>query len=594
MINPPGMLATACRCGDELRDIRTFTLRLILFGLVALVAGPLFAQQPAHTFYFGGDILTMEGKAPRYVEALAVKDGRIAFAGAISDAGSWKGPDTRVVNLAGRTLLPGFVDGHSHIFLHVAGQDWADLSSPPAGAAADFSDIIQALKKKQKELGAKKSEWLIGFGYDQDLLTEKRHPTAADLDRAFPDTPVILVHVSGHIFIVNSAGLKAKGIDAATRDPSGGVIVRLPNSRQPSGELQENARFPFFDVAFKKEPIDVTAKKLAKSLAHYARYGVTTAQEGGLQESQLAVARAVAERGEMSLDFVGLVFQPWAEKLIADGKARWGTYEKGVKLAGIKLTVDGSPQGKTAYLSKPYLTPVPGCDSDCRGVSALDATKVNELFLLSYKNNVQVYAHCNGDAAIDLMLAGHEYALAQLEEAAGEKDRRTVIVHSQIMRPEQLDAYAKYRIVPSFFTNHTYFWGDVHLANLGEERASFISPMRSALDKGLRAANHTDYNVTPIDQMFTVWTAVNRKTRSGRVLGPEQRITPYEALQAITINGAYMLFEEGDKGSLEPGKLADLVILDRNPLKVDPAAIKDIKVMETIKSGRPVFTLGKP
>ena len=178
-----------------------------------------------------------------------------------------------------------------------------------------------------------------------------------------------------------------------------------------------------------------------------------------------------------------------------------------------------------------------------------------------------MYAHCNGDAAIDLMLAGHEYALAQLEEAAGEKDRRTVIVHSQIMRPEQLDAYAKYRIVPSFFTNHTFFWGDVHIANLGEERASFISPMRSALDKGLRAANHTDYNVTPIDQMFTVWTAVNRTTRSGRVLGPEERITPYEALQAITINGAYMLFEEGDKGSLEPGKLADLVILDRNPMQ---------------------------
>ena len=490
--------------------------------------------------------------------------------------------------------MPGFVDGHSHIFLHVEGQDWADLSSPPMGMVNNFDDIIRAMKDKQKELGADETEWLIGSGYDEALLDEKRHPTAADLDKAFPDTPVILVHVSGHIFIVNSAGLKAKGINADTADPSGGVIVRLPNSREPSGEIQENARFPFLDVVIKDRPIDVSAQKLAISLAHYARYGVTTVQEGALQESQLAVARAVAERGEMSLDFVGLVFQPLAEKLIAEDRTRWGVYEKGVKLAGIKITIDGSPQGKTAYLSKPYLTPVPHCDGDCRGVSALTAKEVKELLLLSYKNNVQVYAHCNGDAAIDLMLAGHEYALDQMKEDPEAKDRRTVIVHSQVMRPDQLDAYAKYRIFPSFFTNHTYFWGDAHRANLGEERGSFISPMRSAIDKGIRAANHTDYNVTPVNQMFVVWSAVNRITRTGRVLGPQQRITPYEALQAITINGAYMYFEEDSKGSLEPGKVADLVILDRNPLKVDPLAIKDIKVMETVKAGKPVFTLNKP
>jgi len=564
------------------------TIRRLLLGVTVVASSPLFAQQAADTFYFGGDILTMEGKAPRYVEALAVKDGRITFAGALADADQWKGAGTRTINLGGRTLLPGFVDGHSHIFLHVEGQDWADLSSPPSGAVTDFGDIVRELKEKQKALGAAPSEWLIGFGYDQDLLHEKRHPTAADLDKAFPDTPVILLHVSGHIFVVNSAGLKAKRIDATTPDPAGGVIVRLPGSREPSGEIQENARFPFLDVLVKNESVDVTAQKLVKSLAHYARHGVTTVQEGGLQESQLVVARALAERGQMNLDFVGLVFQPLAEKLIAEGKTRWGQYEKGVKLAGIKLTVDGSPQGKTAYLSGHYHTPVAGCESDCRGVAALDANRVNELFLLSYRNNVQVFAHCNGDAAIDLTLAGHEYALSQLKETARQKDRRTVIVHSQIMRPEQLDAYAKYGILPSFFTNHTYFWGDVHLANLGEARASFISPMRSAIDKGIRAANHSDYFVTPIDQMFIVWSAVNRITRSGRVLGPEQRITPYEALQAITLNGAYMVFEENEKGSLVPGKLADLVILDRNPLKVDPLSIKDIKVVETIKAGRTV------
>ena len=254
-------------------------LRTIVFGLAALVAAPVSAQQAADTIYFGGDILTMEGKAPRYVEALAVKDGRITFAGAISDAGRWKGPNTQEVNLAGQTLLPGFVDGHSHIFLHVEGQDWADLSSAPIGTTNNFDDIIRALKDKQKELGADETEWLIGSGYDEALLDEKRHPTAADLDKAFPDTPVILVHVSGHIFIVNSAGLKAKGINADTADPSGGVIVRLPNSREPSGEIQENARFPFLDVIVKDRSTEESAQKLAISLAHYARvtrcYGAT-------------------------------------------------------------------------------------------------------------------------------------------------------------------------------------------------------------------------------------------------------------------------------------------------------------------------------
>lgn len=576
------------------------TLHLLCIGLAAVLASPLFAQQPADTFYFGGDILTMEGEEPRYVDALAVTDGMIAFAGDLADAEGWKGPDTRVVDLDGRTLLPGFVDGHSHIFARVSGQDWADLYAPPVGNVSDFSDIIRALQDKQEELASKPSDWLVGYGYDQDLLEERRHPTAADLDQAFPETPVILMHVSGHMAVVNSAGLKAKGIDASTPDPEGGVIVRLPGTRQPSGVVQERAVYPFLDVVLNNEPLDENdplhggVQKFAAALEYYAENGVTTVQEGGLQESQLAVARAAAERGEMSLDFVGLVFQPLAEKLIAEGETRWGTYENGIKLAGIKLTVDGSPQGKTAYLTQPYLTPVPGCDSDCRGVSALGAEKVKELFLLSYRNSVQVYAHCNGDAAVDLMLAGHEYALDRLGEAPGEKDRRTVIVHSQVMRPEQLDAYARHGIVPSFFTNHTFFWGDVHLANLGEERAAFISPMRSAIDKGIRAANHSDYNVTPMDQMFIVWSAVNRVTRSGRVLGPEQRITPYEALQSITINGAYMLFEEARKGSLEPGKIADLVVLDRNPLKVAPIEIKDIRVMETIKAGKTVFTRDGP
>jgi predicted amidohydrolase YtcJ len=258
-----------------------------------------------------------------------------------------------------------------------------------------------------------------------------------------------------------------------------------------------------------------------------------------------------------------------------------------LKYAGIKIAVDGSPQGKTAYLTRPYLTPVPGCKTDCRGFSNLTQAQVDQLLLLAYKNGVQMFSHCNGDAAVDMMIAGHENAEKTL--ATPGKDRRTIIIHSQVMRADQLDAYAKYGLLPSFFSNHVYYWGDVHYANLGPERAAFISPLASAFKRGIRATNHTDATVTPLDPMFLLWTSVNRVTREGRVLGEAERVTPYHGLRALTVNGAYEYFEEASKGTLEAGKRADLVVLDRNPIKADPMSIKDIRVIETIKDGKRVY-----
>jgi hypothetical protein len=172
------------------------------------------------------------------------------------------------------------------------------------------------------------------------------------------------------------------------------------------------------------------------------------------------------------------------------------------------------------------------------------------------------------------------------------KDRRTIIIHSQIMRPDQLDAYKRLGLLPTFFTAHTHYWGDVHLANLGAQRGGFISPLATATKKGVIYGNHTDTIVTPIDQMSLLWTAVNRVSRTGQVVGASERVSPYQGLKAQTTYGAYLYFEEKDKGTLAAGKLADLVILDRNPLKVKPMAIRDIRVMETIKDGKTVYRAG--
>lgn len=541
----------------------------------------------ADAIYFGGDILTMESDTPVYAEALAVKDGKILSVGTMAETEKFKDENTRLINLEGKTLLPGFVDGHSHIFLYVANIDSAQLTSPPMGTVKNISDIIAALQEKKKQLQLTGTDWLMGWGYDPDLLKEHRHPTAQDLDEAFPTNPVLLLHVSNHMAVANSAAMKTKNITAQTKDPHGGRIVRKPGSMEPEGLFQEAAMLTFFlDQLDKKEPVEVGAQKLQKALMYYASNGVTTVQEGAMQEREMAIAEYAASHGQLFLDVAGLIFVPVAEKL-SGHPLSWGVYRNGLKYAGVKIVMDGSPQGKTAFLKEPYLTPVPGCNHDCCGTPTLNQDEVNAIFLKYYRDNVQVYSHCNGDASIDMMITAHEYAVKQLPNP--DVDRRTVIVHSQVMRPEQLDAYKRYGLFASFFTNHTYYWGDVHLQNLGEKRASFISPMHSAIAKGIHVANHTDYNVTPMNQMFVCWTAVNRLTRTNKILGPHERITPYQALQAVTIGGAYMYFEENRKGSLKAGKVADLVILDKNPLKVDPAVIKDVKVLVTVKSGKEVY-----
>jgi len=537
--------------------------------------------------YSGGDILTMAGAEPAYAEALAVRDGKILAVGTRDEVVKAAGAEATQVDLAGKTLLPGFIDGHSHLLNYADSLVQANLNPPPIGGVTSVADIVASLQKLKGELGAGDGDWLIGQGYDQDMLAERRHPSAADLDAAFPKNPVVIVHASGHMLVANSLAFKAVGIDARTPDPEGGTILRKPGGTEPQGLVQEMGMIAFQPVLKGARKPEVDLDLIKRAVAHYAANGYTTASEALVMGEKMPVIEAAAKAGAFSIDVIALPAFTMAADVVGTGKIAWGEYRDGLKYAGLKMAVDGSPQGKTAYLTRPFLTPVPGCKTDCRGFPNLTQDQVNQLVLLTYKHGVQMFSHCNGDAAVDMMIAGHENAERLL--ATPGKDRRTIIIHSQIMRPDQLDAYAKHGLLPSFFTNHVYYWGEVHYANLGPERAAFISPMASAFKRGIRATNHTDATVTPTDPMFGLWTAVNRVTREGRVLGEAERITPYQGLQAITVNGAYEYFEESSKGTLEAGKRADLVILDRNPVKVAPMTIKDIRVVETIKDGKRVY-----
>jgi predicted amidohydrolase YtcJ len=542
------------------------------------------APTPAERIIRGGPIVTVNPAQPA-AAAVAIAGGKIVAVGTEAEVMAWKGPGTVVTDLGGKTLVPGFVDGHSHFWSLVDVQTQALCASPPAGTCRSVADVIASLKKIQERRRLGPGKFVIGFGYDPELLAEKRPPTRQELDAAFPDNPVLLVHVSGHGAMLNSKALATYGITAATPTPPGGVIGREAGSQEPNGLLFETAFLPIF--AKVPGPNDDECLDLLKSGQElYLREGITTAQEGATMKHQLDLLRIFADRGLLKLDVVSLPFITEIDAVFGGQPPRnEPEYKNRLRIGGVKIVTDGSPQGRTACFTKPYLTDGPAGQKNWRGELSFPQATLNGWVQKVYDGGATLFMHCNGDAAIDALLEAHRAASG--DDPA--KPRGTVGVHSQFIRRDQLEKYAAWKITPSFFTIHCFYFGDTHVANRGPEQAAFISPMKSARALGIRPANHTDFNVAPLDQMFTIHTAVNRTTRSGATLGPDERVGPLEALEAITIDGARMYGEEGRKGSIEPGKFADLVVLSGNPLAVPAAAIKEIRVEETIKEGRTVW-----
>jgi len=562
---------------------RFFSLIVFQFAGYAVCAQTGFADK----IFINGKVLTVDS-LNTVAQAVALKGGRIIAVGTNARINKLKGKNTEVADLKGKTLTPGFIDGHSH-FMGLGQLDLVNISAPPVGNVKKIADIINEIRKFKEERKIGPGEWITAYGYDQDQLVEKRHPVREDIDAAFPDNPVLLGHISGHMLVANSAALKISGVTAATKDPEGGVIIRRQGSTEPAGLLQENAQgLVMKELNKQKASLEKQLDQVKRQQQFYASFGITTAQDGFTSEEGLALLRQSAARKDLVIDVVALPSFVFLDKILADSAAYvFGTYNNRLKLDGIKLSSDGSPQGKTAYFTQPYLTLVPGCEQHCTGVPTLTQEKFNSVVLKCFQHNLHLYTHCNGDGAIDMYIQAVENANRTLNTTS--INRRTVVIHSQFVREDQLDKYKELGLLPSFFTNHAFFWGDVHVQNLGLERASFLSPLKTSLNKGLIFINHTDYPVTPVNQLFLLWSAVNRVSRSGSIIGPDERVSPAEALRAITINGAYQYAEEKSKGSIEEGKLADLVVLSADPLTAAPDKIKDITVLETIKEGKTIY-----
>lgn len=535
--------------------------------------------------YFNGDIITMSGDSPEYVEALVQQDGKIAFVGSLEEAKK-QFPDASQKDLQGKTLLPGFIDGHGHITGVGFQGAIANLLAAPDGEGDSVEDIIRILKewKDENPEYINKIGWVLGIGYDDALLD--RYPTKEDLDKVSTDLPVYIVHQSGHLGVANTKALEMVGINAASKNPDGGVIRRMKDSQEPSGVLEENANFQvLYGQVMPKLNLEMELENLKKGQEIYASYGYTTAQDGRSSKGNTHAMEEAAQRGQL---FIDVVSYPDIITNIEnmDAGTHRKNYENHYRVGGIKITLDGSPQGKTAWLTRCYHVNPEGQDGCYKGYESYTNEQVDAYVKQAFENDWQLLAHVNGDAAIDQLL----HAVHQANEALGKKERRTVAVHSQTVRFDQLDQMKEEGIMPSLFPMHTFYWGDWHVNSvLGKERAFKISPTKTALEKGLIFTSHHDAPVTFPNSLRVLDATVNRVSRSGQIIGPDERVSPYIGLKSLTDWAAYQHFEEDRKGTLEKGKVADLVILDQNPLKIDPMNIHKIKVLETIKEGKVIF-----
>ncbi|WP_324751154.1 amidohydrolase family protein [Sphingomonas sp. LY54] len=544
------------------------------------------SQVVADRVFVNGPVITIDTHG-HTARALAVKDGRILEVGDEASVRKLVGRDTVVTDLGGRALVPGFIDAHSH-FLGVGTALYgADLNSPPIGAVRSIDDIVRILAERAKSVP--EGGTIVGRGYDDTLLAERRHPTRHDLDRASTRHRIIIRHISGHFSAANSRAIEESGIGPETRDPTNGVIRREADGT-PLGVFEETAaslvkRGP--DAVYGRAQQLEAAKQAA---AIYAAQGVTTAQHSSAGKRTFELLKAAQASGSVKLRLVLLPNGTLANAssppvdpatAIADG----------LVLGPVKLFADGSIQGYTGYLSDPYHVAPPQAEAGYRGYPAQSCNRVETRVAALVARGWQVAIHGNGDAAIDCALGAMEKA-RPLATAA---HYRPVVIHAQMSRPDQLDRMKAIGATPSFFSLHTYYWGDRHRDQfIGPERAARISPVGSSLARALRYTVHTDSPVVPMDQIRLLWATVNRVTTGGAVLGPEERVSALEALRAMTYNAAYQYGLERELGSLERGKLADLVILSEDPLAVAPRALDGLRVVETIVGGKTIFAAGNP
>ncbi|WP_051436825.1 amidohydrolase [Brachyspira alvinipulli] len=563
-------------------------MKKIYFFLVCIIIGILSNScydKITHKIkvYHNGDILTMKGDEPTYAKAIEIRDNTIMKVVYTDEdeKSLLNNAYAEVIDLDGKTLMPSFIDSHSHIIRFAQSLTTVDLtgSTNLLEIAEKITNYIQVNKLKD-------DSWVIGFGYDNNLLPGKKNPNRDDLDKISTTHPIFITHASGHVGAMNSKALEEFGVDENTPDIEGGVIERYPNSKKPTGYMEETA-FMHYAQSINFAITDEDLMNFINQAENvYLGYGITTAQDALISTAEFPLINNMVTNSRFNIDIIAFIDLKNSESIVETNKEMVGKYVNRFKIGGYKIFLDGSPQAKTAWLDQPYISG----PARYRGYGIYDDAAVEKYVEKALDDELQLQAHCNGDAAAEQYINAFSNVMNRRNTT---NNYRAVLVHSQIIQEEQYKSMADLNIIPSIFVAHVYYWGDTHLENLGMERASQISASKTALNNNLAFTYHQDTPVIKPNMIETVWCAVNRITKDGVLLGENQKVTPYEALKAITINAAYQNKEEYLKGTIEEGKLADLVVLSDNPIKCDPMNIKDIEVIETIKEGKTLYSRSK-
>jgi predicted amidohydrolase YtcJ len=559
-------------------NLKTFAIFFGLFIFVSCSGAP----NEADLILSSSNVILMNEDKDAEPLSIAIADKEIVWIGSIKEGKKIKG---KHLDYGDQSILPGFIDAHGHASFVAFSTQVANIASKPVGPVNAIENIQSELRGFINKGNLKPGEWVIGMGYDDSLLKEQRHPTRKDLDAVSTINPIYLIHVSGHLGAANTLGLSLANITSESEDPSGGKIRREINSSQPNGVLEETAAYPVQQLAMAsyKDPMG----SIVKAMKVYARNGITTAQDGASNQSSISLLQAADAKNLLTLDVISFpIAQGVPDESIQS--LNFGEYSGRLKMGGVKLILDGSPQGKTAYITKPYLIPPHDQDEQYTGYPLIPQDSVDLLVNKYSMAEIPIMAHANGDAAADMLLEA-------VRKSSISSDHRTVMIHAQTVREDQLDQMKKLKIIPSYFSTHTFYWGDWHRDSVfGNERASRISPTNSTLKREMLFTVHNDAPIVPPDMIRLLWSTTNRLTRSGKVLGPDQRISTYDALKAMTINAAYQHFEEDIKGTIEVGKLADLVVLSENPLSMQTQDLLNLSVVATYSHGQEIYQANSP
>lgn len=528
------------------------------------------------------NILTMDAQNT-IASAVAIGDGKILAVGGESDVAAFRGDSANERDMNGGTVIPAFLDPHGHFpesgfcALHRV-----DLAGPPLGGCVCLDDVFDRLRDKVKNTPA--GEFVFGVFFDQTRMREERFPTREELDAVSRDHPIWVMHMSFHAGAGNGAALQFAGVNRDSPQPQGGRIDKDAATGELTGLLEEPAAMgPIVGALFGARG-ERFREGLRCATEEYFAHGATTAHNAWANESLLSEFDKAQADGDLQIRLMTLP-DASLEPALSEGKIKvnaGGNFRLGPR----KLFSDGSIQIYTAYLSRPYHSPFCG-DAEHKGYPVYKREELRGHVARLHDAGHQIHIHANGDAAADDVL----FAIERAQQNNPRDDHRHTLIHGQTLREDQLDKIRELGVTISFFSFHVYVWGDQHRdIFLGPERAARISPACSAARRGIPFTLHNDTPVTPMRPFPLMWSAVCRRTASGKTLGEEQRITPLQALRAHTIDAAWQVFLEDEIGSVEPGKRADFAVLDNNPITAPPDSLRDMRVLETMRDGKTVFT----